>query len=280
MLDQQATESPPPVTARQALTSSASADWGTPEVIRRLAAVVLKPTAKNQRGSAVDVDGSTSAYWNAQWTPEHRPVFILDGTPGLDATSREDWLTIAAHFPSKRIGGVFKNPPGDPSGGSVQDHFTVLESLWREQIVESVFWVGFSLEQCRSLIPDDEQIKSGDDIRHPLHADACSIFPSRRVSYMAHPDAMIAIIDKRLAKRGDDSEAARLRKRRTELVNRADDSPVAGPAPTHSSYLTILWSHNASVRRRQQHAMREFLRAQKTVPGSVLKRAVVIGNVG
>lgn len=282
-------EAPPaPVTSRDALTSSASADWGTPEVLRQLAAVVLRPAAFGE--SAIDVDGASSEYWHRQWSPKTRPLAYLDGAEGRDGADPEHWRAMIASIArlfggdGKSIGSVFKNPPGDPSGGSVQAHWAVLDQLHRQRVIDSVFWVGFSLEQTRSLLPSDEAIKaaaSPDDLPlHPLDARACSIFPGRRVSYMAHPEAMIEIINRRLARKPTGGESDRLRRRLAELRTRADDSPVPGPAPTHSSYLTILWSHTAATRRRQQHNMREFLRAQSQIPGSVIKRAAVIGDDG
>jgi hypothetical protein len=91
---------------------------------------------------------------------------------------------------------------------------------------------------------------------------------------------MIAICEKRLKSKDDGPEAARLAKRIAELRERASDAPVPGPAPTHSSYITIIWHREARIRRRQQAAARSFLKAQRTLPGSVLERAVCVGDVG
>src|SRR4029077_2309607 len=68
--------------------SNASADWGTPELVRRLAACVLRPAAMT---NAIDLDYSSSAYWN-QWWPDakSRPAAYLDGSPGRDVLIEAD----------------------------------------------------------------------------------------------------------------------------------------------------------------------------------------------
>jgi hypothetical protein len=171
---------PLPTNARQALTSSASAEWGTPETLRRFAASVLKPAARG--GTAIDADGASSAYWHAQWSAGDRPSIYFDGSPGRDARSIEDWTAeIASKGP---IGSFFENPPGDPTGDTVKDCWRAIEHLHTNQEIDSAVWIGFSFEQLRSLIPNGDP---ADDLKHPLHPALCTVFPSRRVSYMTHP---------------------------------------------------------------------------------------------
>lgn len=267
----------------EALHSAASAEWGTPEVCRRFAACVLKPASRT--GSAIDVDAASSAYWHAQWSAEHRPADYFDGSPGRDGLSAQDWIAMRDRLLGARqlhLGSAFCNAPGNVEGLSpgeaVQAFWWLLARMHKDRRIDSVCWQGFNLDQLRSLIPDDAELTEA--LEHPLHADVCSVFPSRRVSYMAHPEQMIAILEKRLRKSGmAESEQARVRKRLHELQTRADDSPVPGPAPTHGSYIAVLLSHDNSIRRRQQRAAKDFVNGQHQVPGSVLRRAVMIGRV-
>lgn len=262
------------VTSRQALTSSASDDWGTPETIRRFAACVLKPAAYGD--SAIDVDATSSAYWQAQWAPQDRPRYYLDGSEGRDVFKLEDWENAIRTVGT--IGSLFDNPPGDPSGGNVQEIFYLIARLHAARKIGSAFWVGFSLEQLRSLLPHEAEAK--EDLLHPLDPRAATVFPSSRIAYMAHPDTMIRLYGKRLDKQKSGTpEHKRLVKEIATLRNRSDDSPVRGPAPTHSSYLTILWHWDAKIRRAQKAKAREFLKAQSELSKSVLRRAAVIGDI-
>jgi hypothetical protein len=265
-----------------ALHSNASAEWGTPELCRRFHACVLK--AASRSGRAIDVDAASSAYWHAQWSADHRPGFYFDGSPGRNGLSIDDWKIARDKLLGAlqlQIGSAFCNAPGNVEGmepgAAVQEFWYLLARMHRDKLVDSYGWQGFNLDQLRSLIPD---APSELELLHPLHADACSVFPIRRISYMAHPDAMIAIIDKRLTKAGMSApERARLEKRRHDLATRADDSPVSGPAPTHASYITFVWSHDNSVRRRQQRAAKDFIIGQAQAGNSALRRAAMIGRV-
>jgi hypothetical protein len=244
----------PSVGSRQALTSSASANWGTPETIRRLAACVLRPAAIT--GQAVDLDAASSAYWQAQWSPRDRPTNYFDGAAKGDCLDPAAW--------PDRVGSVFCNPPGDAGGVMVQAFWSLLVKRWQARRCASVFWIGFNLEQLRSLQNIDT---------HPLSAGVCTLLPGRRVAYMVSPQDMIDLLQAKLVRREGDKD----RKRIAELERRADDSPVTGSAPTHASYLSVLWSHDKACRKRQQRALLDFLKGQKDLPRSPLQRCAVVG---
>ncbi len=268
---------PVPTMPRQALTSSASADWGTPETVRRFAACVLRPAARSDQ--AIDVDAMSSSYWQAQWAPGDRPRECFDGTKGRDVFFVEDWDAMTLRCAG--IGSAFCNPAGDASGTVIQNAWYALNDLHRAKKIGSFFWVGFNLEQLRSLIPEGDEVAR--DALHPLDARVMTVLPSKRISYMVHPEAMIKLVEAKLAKRpavAVDGETRRLRQQLDTLRARSDDSPVVGGAPTHASYLTIVWHHDASTRRRQQRAAKDFLKAQRDLPKSALVRAMSIGDVG
>lgn len=247
--------------SRKALTSSAMSDWGSPEIVRRFAAAVLRPAASGDQ--SIDLDFSTSTYWQAQWAARDRPRGYFDGSPGRNALMVEDVqamqhrLDILGKRPNPEpIGAVFDNAPAtsiDGSGG-VSDFWGALFQYHANQTIGSLFWVGFAFEQLRIL---------GQWATSPLSRSVVTIFPGKRIAFMAHPDAMIRIIDKRIAACRSDVERAALTKRRGELVTRADDSPVKGPSPTQSTYLSVLMHRSKPIRRKQFEAMHAFLDAQK-----------------
>lgn len=267
--------------SRLALTSSASSDWGTPEVVRRMIACVLRPASTSD---AIDVDAASSTYWQQQWAAGDRPVAFLDGSEGRDGMSRDGWLRAIAEVRKAYnlssedgpIGSAHCNPPGLDQGHVVQAFAYGLSELHREGRVDSYGWVGFSLEQLRSLLPqpgNDREAKA----LHPLHPEVCTVFPGRRLQFLCRPEQMIAIIRKRLAN-GGGSEKKRLEDRLQALLTRADDSPVTGPAPTHSNYITFAWSHSASTKREQKKLLKAFLVGQANVPRSPFQRYAIIGD--
>lgn len=247
--------------------SAASADWGTPMLLRRFAAAVLRPAAK--RGGSIDLDYATSAYWQAWWPDGDCPRTYLDGSPGKDVLVAAD---RAAVCPDRGAG--FFNPPGLDGGGMVQRCWELFEREHSEKKLGSGVWLGFSLEQLSSL--------QGITVRNPLTVGAedliTTIVPSRRCRYLLHPEQFIAITRKKQAKRDRRSKLWLAEQRKIEqLRSRADDAPVPGNAPSHSSFFTILWSHVRTVRRRQMAAARQFLAEQRRDEKSLLYRFEAIG---
>lgn len=281
-----------------ALTSAATCDWGSSHALRRLGAAVLRPASETE--AAIDVDAASSAYWQRAWSAEDRPHSFLDGSPGKDALTDQAWEDLIArldraagmygprHAP---IGSAFCNPPGLGSGRIVQLFWQRLERMRQCQQIGSLVWIGFKFDQMCSLIP----VHDGDDRAqsrhkrwtwHPLFSRGVdpmvtTIVPGRRVSYLAHPASMIAILDKRIASRKTPpAERARLAgKRETLAANIAAGSvtPVAGPAPTHASYVTILWHWNTEIRTLQSAALARFLDAESADPKSVFRTYATIG---
>lgn len=258
--------------SRRALTSSASCNWGTPAIVRAFSATVLRPASL--LGSAIDVDASTSAYWQAQWNDADRPVRYFDGSaPVLDILELAAWQALPTE-----IGTVHENPPGDPSGKLVQMCWDMLEIRWQSGEIDSLCWVGFSLEQMRSLQNTPRGQAHGTAI-NPLSRDigVGSIVPGRRISYMVHPRDAVHALTQRMRKltRGAARDALAAKVRAIQALK--SDAPIPGDAPTHSSYLTVLWSHDDEKRAQQQEAARVFLASQRDVKGSPFQTYALIG---
>lgn len=281
-----------------ALTSAATCDWGSSHALRRLSAAVLRPASETE--AAIDVDAASSAYWQRAWAPEDRPHSFLDGSPGKDALTDQAWEDLIArldravgmygpkHAP---IGSAFCNPPGLGSGRIVQLFWQRLERMRHQQQIGSLAWIGFKFDQMTSLIPAHESDERAQNRHkrwtwHPLFSSVgdntvTTIIPGRRVSYLAHPASMIAILDKRIASRKTPpAERARLAgKRETLAANIAAGSvtPVVGPAPTHASYVTILWHWNVEIRAKQHRALARFLDEETADLKSVFRTYSLIG---
>jgi hypothetical protein len=158
----------------------------------------------------------------------------------------------------------------------VQKCWGLFEEDHRKEKLGSGFWVGYSVEQFGSLQNVGE--------RNPLMTDEddliTSIVPSRRAHYVLRPDQLIAITKKKQKRRERKSKQWNAEQRLIErLRNRTDDRPVDGGAPSHLSYLTVLWHRDRAVRRVQMEAAREFLKEQKSNPKSLLYKFEVIGSL-
>ncbi len=250
-----------------AMHSAASPDWGTPMILRRFSACVLRPAAI---GEAIDLDYASSTYWQKWWPDaKDRPHAFLDGTAGRDVLVEADRQRAAP-----RRGSGHLNAPGLLGGDMVQKCWGVFEQDHREEKLGSGFWMGYSVEQFGSLQNVGE--------RNPLTCDLddliTTIVPSRRAHYVLHPEQLIEITQKKQKKRDKRSPQWIAEQRLIDrLHNRADDAPVDGGAPTHLSYVTILWHRDRAVRRRQMEATRQFLKAQAADEKSLLRRFEAIG---
>lgn len=250
-----------------ALHSAASPDWGTPMLLKRFAACLLTPAAM---GRAIDLDYSTSAYWQQWWPdPADRPHAFLDGSRGKNVLVAAD-----RHNAASRLGTGFFNPPGLGGGEMVQQCWQLFEEEHRIERLGSGVWIGFSLEQLASLqtiAPRNPLSTGSDDL-------ITTIVPSRRARYLLHPKQMIGIMKKKQAKRERGSKQWAAEQRViTRLRKRSDDAPVAGAAPSHASYVTLLWHRDRAVRRSQMEAARRFLAVQAEDPKSLLYRYEAIG---
>lgn len=250
-----------------AMHSAASADWGTPMLLRRFAAAVLRPAAK--MGGSIDLDYATSAYWQSWWPDGDKPTAYLDGSPGKDVLVAADRDAACAGR-----GAGFFNPPGLDGGAMVQKCWELFEQDHRDEALGSGVWPGFSLEQLASF--------QGVGERNPLTVGVedliTTIVPSRRCRYLLHPEQLIAITRKKQGTRDKRSPQWRAEQRKIEqLRKRVDDAPVPGNAPSHASYVTILWSAARAVRRRQMAAARQFLGDQRRDEKSLLYRFEAIG---
>ena len=250
-----------------AMHSAASADWGTPMLLRRFAACVLRPAAK--LGGSIDLDYATSSYWQGWWPDGDCPSTYLDGSPGKDVLVAEDRDVVC---PERGSG--FLNPPGLNGGAMVQHCWELFERDHREKKLGSGFWEGFSFEQFSSL--------QGVGARNPLTTSVdtltTTIVPSRRARYLVHPEQLIAILRKKQARRDRRSKQWFAEQRKIEQLRvRASDAPIPGDAPSHGSFVTILWSHSRVVRRQQMAAARQFLMEQRGDVKSLLYRFEAIG---
>lgn len=255
--------------ARQGLAmhSAASFDWGTPMILRRFSACVLRPAAM---GTAIDLDYASGAYWQQWWPdPKDRPHAFLDGSKGRDVLIEADRRAAAP-----RLGSGFLNPPGIGGGDMVQQCWKIFEKDHREHKLGSGFFVGFSVEQLGSLQNVGE--------RNPLTASVddliTTIVPSRRAHYVVHPEQLIAITQKKQKRRERKSKQWQKEKRLIDrLRNRTDDAPVDAGAPSHLSYVSILWHRDRAVRRHQMEAARLFLNEQSLDKKSLLHKFEAIG---
>jgi hypothetical protein len=252
-----------------AMHSAASPDWGTPMILRDFSACVLAPAAF---GPAIDLDYATSAYWQEWWpNPAERPSAFLDGSKGRDVLIEADRRRAAP-----RLGSGHLNPPGIGGGGMVQQCWELLEKEHREEKLGSGFWVGFSVEQLGSLQNVGE--------RNPLTCGAdgliTTIIPSRRAHYVVPPEQLIAITKLKMKRREPRSKLWLAEKRLIEkLRNRADDRPVDAGAPSHLSYVSILWHRDRAVRRTQMECARKFLEEQRADAKSLLHKFEAIGHL-
>jgi len=250
-----------------AMHSAGSPDWGTPMLLRRFAQRVLRPAALS--AGSIDLDYATSAYWQSWWPDDDRPRVFLDGRRGRDVLVEADRRAVAPC-----LGTGFLNTPGLNGGDMVQQCWGLFEQDHREQKLGSGCWVGFSVEQFGSLQNVGE--------RNPLTCGAddlvTTIVPSRRAHYVVHPEQLIAITKKKQKRRDRKSkEWQREQKLLLRLRERTDDAPVDAGAPSHLSYVSLLWAHDRSVRRAQMEAASAFLAEQQTDKKSLLYRFEVIG---
>lgn len=249
-----------------AMHSAASPDWGTPMLLRRFAARVLAPAAM---GRAIDLDYASSEYFNNWWDDRDRPAAFLDGSRGRDVLVEADRRAAAP-----RLGSGFMNAPGVGGGDMVQACWELFERDHREQKLGSGFWTGFSVEQFGSLQNVGE--------RNPLTVAEddliTTIVPSRRAHYVVHPLQLIAITKRKMKKRERGSkQRGREQRLLDRLAQRTDDRPVDAGAPSHLSYVTILWHRDRAVRRTQMEAARAFLEAERLDPKSLLHKFEVVG---
>ena len=251
-----------------AMHSAASPEWGTPMLLRRFSARVLAAAAMGM-GRAIDLDYASSSYWNQWWDDSDRPHAFLDGSKGRDVLVEADRRCAAP-----RLGSGFFNPPGIGGGEMVQQCWTLFEKDHREEKLGSGGWIGFSVEQFGSLQNHGE--------RNPLTCGEddliTTIVPSRRAHYVVHPEQLIAITQKKQKRRDRKSKQWKAEQRLIQrLRERTDDRPVDAGAPSHLSYVTILWHHDRAVRRTQMEAARAFLDEQKANPKSLLYKFEAIG---
>jgi hypothetical protein len=250
--------------------STASPDWGSPALMQLFATYVLKPAAI---GATIDLDYASSSYWHDHWPKGTRPASYLDGSPGRDVLIEADRRAAVRH---KNCGAGFQNPPGLEGGRMIQRCWAAMEEDHRNRWLDSGFWVGFSIEQFASL--------QGITTRNPLTVGTkdlvTTIIPSRRARYQLHPEAYIAVLQKKQGRRVKGcKEWIAEQKLIDQLRDRKNDAPVTPPAPPHSSYVSILWSHKRDIRRKQMAAARGFLKAQAAVDKSLFQEVAIVGEI-
>lgn len=255
-------ESTPP-----ALHASGSPDWGTPMILRLFSTIVLRPAAL---GVAIDLDYASSAYWQQWWPdPKDRPTAFLDGSKGRDVLVEADRRAAAP-----KLGSGHLNAPGLDGGDMVQKCWRIFETDHQQEMLGSGFWNGFSVEQFGSLQ------KAGG--RNPLTTAVgdliTTIVPSRRAHYVVHPERLIALTLKKQKRRERKSKQWLVEQRLIQSLRaRENDAPVDAGAPSHLSYITILWHRDRGVRRLQMEATRNFLKEQGNDKKSLLHKFEAIG---
>lgn len=250
-----------------AMHSDASPEWGTPMILRRFSVCVLSPAAM---GRSIDLDYASSAYWQ-QWWPDEcdRPHAFLDGSKGRDVLIEADRRAAAP-----RLGSGHLNAPGVGGGEMVQKCWGLFEDDHRLEKLGSGFFVGFSVEQFGSL----QNVGERNPLTTALDDLITTIVPSRRAHYVVHPKQLIAITQKKQKRRDRKSKQwQREQKLIAQLRNRTDDRPVDAGAPSHLSYVSILWHRDRAVRRVQMERARIFLKEQQADKKSLLHKFEVIG---
>lgn len=252
-----------------AMHSAASPEWGTPMLLRQFSQRVLRPAAKTR--ASIDLDYSSSSYWQAWWPDGDRPHAYLDGSKGRDVLIEADRDAACANR-----GSGFENAPGIGGGDMVQLCWELFEKDHREEKLGSGGWIGYSVEQFGSLQNVGE--------RNPLTCDEddliTSIVPSRRAHYVLHPLQLIAITQRKMKKR-ERGDKQRLAEQRliSRIRNRPDDRPLDGGSPSHLSYVTFLWHRDRAIRGVQMQNARDFLKEQQADPKSLLHKFEVIGSL-
>lgn len=182
---------------------SKAANWGSPRPVVDLGRGVL---------GEIDFDAASSGAWNAVIGARH----FYDGSKGRNL--------IAGDTVPKGVRTVFCNSPGDDSGELVRSFWFRLVDLWVHREIDSLFWVGFSLEQFVSL----QKLANGapSPLPSPLSDCAATLIAKRRWRYLR--------------------------------LERQEDGVVAveGDKPTHGSYATLLPSHDPAERRQQLQVFR------------------------
>lgn len=252
-----------------AMHSAASPDWGTPMLLRRFGQCVLRPAA--MCSGSIDLDYATSAYWQSWWPDDDRPAAFLDGSKGRDVLVEADRRAAAP-----RLGTGFLNAPGLNGGAMVQKCWGLFEEDHRSQKLGSGCWIGFSVEQFGSLQNVGE--------RNPLSCSddglITTIVPNRRAHYVVHPNVLIEITKKKQKKRERRSKPWLAEQRLIERLRaRTDDAPVDAGAPSHLSYIALLWHRDRAVRRSQMEAARAFLKHEQQNEKSLLYKFEVIGDL-
>jgi hypothetical protein len=176
-----------------------NADWNTPAYLVEIARSVL---------GTIDLDPASDAQANLVVQATHYFTVADDGLS-------QEWA-----------GQVFLNPPG----GEVAPFWRKACASFLSQDIESLFWVGYSLEQLQTL----QRVPAA---WTPLTAHALCI-PRTRIAFVEN-EAMRA---KRLA-RIDELNA----ERRTRGLPPRPHSLVAD-APTHANYLSYLGPDVAAFR--------------------------------
>jgi len=267
VLSKRQSRQPQPSPKPLAMHSAASPEWGTPMLLRRFGACVLRPAAM---GEAIDLDYASAAYWQSWWPdPKDQPHAFLDGSKGRNVLVEADRRAAAP-----RLGSGFMNAPGIGGGDMIQLCWKLFEEDHRTEKLGSGFWVGYSVEQLGSLQNIGE--------RNPLTTDAddliTTIVPSRRAHYVLHPKDLIAVTRKKQAKREKRSKQWLAEQRLiAKLRDRSDDRPVDAGAPSHLSYISLLWSPVRAIRRTQMAFARTFLEEQRHDMKSLLHKFEVIG---
>lgn len=238
-------------------------------VLRRFGAQVLAPAA---RGRAIDLDYASSAYWQQWWDDADRPHAFLDGSPGRDVLVEADRRRAAPD-----LGSGFMNAPGLGGGDMVQACWELFERDHRQHKLGSGCWMGYSVEQFGSLqnVAARNPLTCGEDLL------VTTIVPSRRAHYVLHPEQLIQITLRKQKRRERKSKAWLVEQRLLDRLRaRTNDAPVDAGAPSHLSYVTILWHRDRAIRRQQMKAALAFLAKEQLDEKSLLRKFEVIGPLG
>lgn len=213
-----------------ALHSAKTCEHGSPVAAVELARYVL---------GGIDLDPASNAYWNHHVVRADR--FYDREANGLE----QPWA-----------GRVWCNPPGaDEAAGTenlVRPYWERLVEHWREGLVDSAVWLGYSLEQLATLQGSPA---------HPLEFP--TLVPCERFRFLEERNGAPPIerLGVSKVKRADGS---------VRMVSTGKPS-----SPTHGNFLTLLYSmRSASEARAQLKRFRAYAERLTTAKGAVFGATV------
>ena len=256
---------PKPVHQALAMHSAASPDWGTPMLVRSFSARVLEPAAM---GHAIDLDYASSAYWQ-KWWPDPRIVPTPSSTDRRVATCSSRPTVV----PRSRVWAPVTSTHRVSVAVTWSNSAGLFEKDHREAILGSGFW---------SDSPSSNSVASRTSASETHSPRTWTISSRRSCRAAARTRAASRRADRDHAK---EAEASRAKEQAVACRAAADRAARATHgrsscrcrAPSHLSFVTILWHRDRAVRGAQMDRARQFLKEQHANEKSLLYKYEAIG---